>query len=67
MNNKGFKDIKVNANVDFGFDDDYNSAIVNLGSKNNNGFNNDIIISDIKIKLKQFDALCYENVRLLVV
>jgi hypothetical protein len=67
MNDGGFEDVEVNVNVDFGFDN-HDNVIVDLGSKNdNNGFNDDVVISDVEMELKQFDALCYEDVRLLVV
>jgi hypothetical protein len=66
VNDKGFKDAEVGANADFGLDD-HDSAIANLGSENDsNSFNNNVIISDIKTELRQFDALCYKDVRLLV-
>lgn len=67
MNNNSFKDAEVGVNTDFGFDN-HNSAITNLGSEDDsNSFNDDITISDIKTELKYFDALYYEDVRLLVV
>lgn len=59
MNDEGFDDIKVSANADFGFGNNYDSAVTDLGSENNNdGFNDDIAINDVKTELKQFDALC---------
>ncbi|KAH6661772.1 FluG domain-containing protein [Halenospora varia] len=67
VNDGGFKDAKVSANADFGFDD-HDSAVANLGSENDgNGSDDDVAISDVKTELRQFDALCYEDVRLLVV
>jgi len=67
---KGFNNTKASANADFGFDsnNDYNSAIANLSSENNNNSsNNNIAISDNQIKYRQFNALYYKDVRLLVV
>jgi hypothetical protein len=50
---KGFNDIKANANAGFSFDSNNNhdSAVINLGSENNNnGFDNDIAISNNQTK-----------------
>lgn len=69
VDNNSFEDedAKVGANADFGFDN-HDSAIADLGSENDsNGSDNDVAISDIETELRQFDALCYEDVRLLVV
>ncbi|KAK0105964.1 hypothetical protein ONS95_004474 [Cadophora gregata] len=67
VNDKSFKDDKVGANADFGFND-HNSAVVDLGSENSSSSsNNDVSISNVKTELRQFDALYYEDVRLLVV
>ncbi|KAH9207213.1 hypothetical protein DL95DRAFT_415841 [Leptodontidium sp. 2 PMI_412] len=61
------KDTEVGANADFGFDN-HDSAVTDLGSENDsNSSDDDVIISDIKTELRQFDALYYEDVRLLVV
>jgi hypothetical protein len=71
VNDKGFDDANVGANADFGFDNDHDSAVADLGSENdndnNNGSNNDVAISGVDTELRQFDALCYKDVRLLVV
>ena len=67
VNDKGFNNAKASANANFGFNDDYDSAIIDLGSEINNGSNDDVAISDVKIELRQFDALYYKDVRLLVV
>lgn len=67
---EGFNDTKASANAGFSFDSNNNhdSAVANLGSENNNnGFDNDIAISDNQTKYRQFNTLCYEDVRLLIV
>ncbi|KAF8846611.1 hypothetical protein BDZ45DRAFT_787526 [Acephala macrosclerotiorum] len=67
-NDESFDNTKIGANIDFGFDNDHDSAVIDLGSENdNNSSNDDVAMSDVKTELKQFDALCYEDVRLLVV
>ena len=67
MNDEGFKDAKVGANADYGFDDQ-DSAVADLGSENDSyGSDNNVAISDVKTELRQFDALCHKDVRLLVV
>jgi hypothetical protein len=68
VNDKGFNNAKAGANADFSFDDDHDSAVADLDSENdNNSSNNNVAISDIKTELRQFNALYYEDVRLLVV
>ncbi|KAL5329360.1 hypothetical protein ACEPPN_002872 [Leptodophora sp. 'Broadleaf-Isolate-01'] len=67
IDDNGFKDTEIGANADFGFNN-HDSSIADLGSENNsNGFDDDVTISDIKTELRQFDALYYKDVRLLVV
>ncbi|PVH70113.1 hypothetical protein DL98DRAFT_620728 [Cadophora sp. DSE1049] len=67
MTDKGFEDNKVGADADFSFDN-HDSAVADLGSENDgDSFDNDVSISDVETELRQFDALCYKNVRLLVV
>jgi hypothetical protein len=49
MDDKGFDDVKASADADFGFDSDnyHDNAVANFGFKNNDdGFDNDIAISD---------------------
>jgi hypothetical protein len=48
MNNEHFNEIKDNANADFSFNNNHDSAIADLGSENNNGSNNDITMSDVE-------------------
>ncbi|KAL5315971.1 hypothetical protein ACEPPN_016845 [Leptodophora sp. 'Broadleaf-Isolate-01'] len=68
VNDGGFEDAEVGADADFGFDDDYDSAVADLGSENDSdGSDDDVDMSDVETELRQFDALCYEDVRLLVV
>jgi hypothetical protein len=68
VNDEGFDDAEVGANADFGFNDNYDSAVADLGSENDNdGSDDDVAISDVKTELRQFDTLCYEDVCLLVV
>ena len=68
------------ADADFGFDgdDDDDSAVADLDSENgndndddndndNHGSDEGISMSDAQTEVRQFDALCYEDVRLLVV
>jgi hypothetical protein len=53
---------------DEGFDDDHDSAVADLGSEDNSdGSDDDVAMSGVETELRQFDALCYEDVRLLVV
>ena len=67
VNDGGFEDAEVGADADFGFDD-HDSAVADLGSENDgNGSDDDVALSDVETELRQFDALCYEDVRLLVV
>lgn len=64
----GADDAEVSAGADFGFDDDRDSAVADLGSENDSdGSDDDVAMSDGETELRQFDALCYEDVRLLVV
>ena len=68
VNDEGFDDAEAGADADFGFDDDHDSAVADLDSENDDdGSDDDVAISDIETELRQFDALCYEDVRLLVV
>ena len=64
VNDKGFDDAEVGADADFGFGDDHDSAVAGLGSENDD---DDVAMSDVETELRKFDALCYEDVRLLVV
>ena len=67
VNDTGFEDAEAGADADFGFDD-HDSAVADLGSENDgNDFNDDVAMSDVETELRPFDALCYEDVRLLVV
>ncbi|KAH7364055.1 hypothetical protein BKA65DRAFT_603155 [Rhexocercosporidium sp. MPI-PUGE-AT-0058] len=67
VDDNGFEDAEVGADADFGFDD-HDSAVADLGSENDgNGSDDDVAMSDVETELRQFDALCYEDVRLLVV
>jgi len=67
MNDGGFEDAEVRADADFGFDDQ-DSAVADLGSENDSyGSDDNVAMSDVETELRQFDALCYEDVRLLVV
>ncbi|KAL5315253.1 hypothetical protein ACEPPN_017905 [Leptodophora sp. 'Broadleaf-Isolate-01'] len=67
VNNTGFEDAEAGADGDFGFDD-HDSAVADLGFENDgNSSNNDVAITDGEIELRRFDALCYEDVRLLAV
>ena len=62
---EGFDDTEVGAGADFGDgDDDHDSAVADLGSENDD---DDVAMSDARTEIRQFDALCYEDVRLLVV
>jgi hypothetical protein len=68
MNDKDFNEIENNINTDFGFDNNHDNTIIDLGSKNNNNsFNNNITISDIETESRQFDTLYYKDICLLVV
>jgi hypothetical protein len=68
VNDEGSDDAEVDADAEFGFDDDHDSAVADLGSENgDDGFDGDVAMSDVETELRQFDALCYEDVRLLVV
>lgn len=68
MNDKSFGDGEVDADTDFGFYNDYDSDVADLGSENDsNGFGDDLVISGVKTEVRQFDTPCYEDVRLLVV
>jgi len=62
---EGFDDAEVGGDADFGFDsdDDHDSAVADLGSESDD----EVTMSDAQTELRQFDALCYEDVRLLVV
>ena len=61
-------DDEAGADADFGFDDDHDSAIADLDSEiDDDGSDDDVAMSDVEAELRQFDALCYEDVRLLVV
>ena len=63
---KSFDDAEIDTDADFGFDDDHDSAVADLGSENNDdGSGDDGAISDVETEVRQFDALCYEDVRLL--
>ena len=67
---EGFDDAEVGADADFGFDsdDDHDSAVADLGSDDgDDGSDDDVAMSDDQTEHRQFDALCYEDVRLLVV
>ncbi|KAH6696617.1 hypothetical protein BKA61DRAFT_622814 [Leptodontidium sp. MPI-SDFR-AT-0119] len=67
MNDGGFEDAEFGADADFGFDD-HDSAVADLGFENDgDGSDDDVAMSDVDTELRQFDALCYEDVRLLVV
>lgn len=67
VNDTGFEDAEAGADADFGFDD-HDSAVADLGSENDgNGSNDDVAMTDVEMELRRFDALCYEDVRLLVV
>jgi hypothetical protein len=67
VNDEGLEDAEVGADGDFGFDD-HDSAVTDLGSENDdNVSDDDVAMSDVDTELRQFDALCYEDVRLLVV
>ncbi|KAH6704125.1 hypothetical protein BKA61DRAFT_739939 [Leptodontidium sp. MPI-SDFR-AT-0119] len=67
VDDNSFEDAEVGADVDFGFDD-HDSAVADLSSENDgNGSDDDVAMSDVETELRQFDALCYEDVRLLVV
>jgi hypothetical protein len=49
---QGLKDAEADAGADFGFDD-HDSAVVDLGSWNDNNIsNNNVAISDIDTKLR---------------
>jgi hypothetical protein len=68
VNDEDFDETEDGADADFGFDDDHDSAIANLGSENNDSSSDDdVAMSDVETEPRQFDALCYEDVRLLVV
>jgi hypothetical protein len=68
VNDEGFDDTKVSADADFGFNDDHDSAVADLGSKNDDkGSDGDVATSDVETEVRQFDVLCYEDVRLLAV
>jgi len=64
---EGFDDAEASADADFGFDDDHDSAVADLDSGNDDGCDDDVAISDVKTEVRQFDALCYKDVCLLVV
>ena len=67
---EGFDDTEAGAEADFGFDsdDDYDSAVADLGSENDDdGSDDDVAMSDDQTEHRQFETLCYEDVRLLVV
>jgi hypothetical protein len=67
VNDEGSDDADVGADADFGFDD-HDSAVADLGSEHDdNGSDDDVAMNDVETELRQFDALCYEDVRLLVV
>lgn len=67
VDDNSFEDAEVGADADLGFDD-HDSAIADLGSENDgNGSDDDVAMSDVDTELRQFDALCYEDVRPLVV
>jgi hypothetical protein len=66
---EGFDDAEVGADTDFGFDgdDDHDSAVTDFGSKSSNeGSDDDAAMSDAQTEHRQFDAFCYEDVRVLV-
>jgi hypothetical protein len=68
VDDEGFDDTEVGADADFGFDDDHDSAVADLGSENDDdGSDDDVAMSDVETEPRQFDALYYEDVRLLVV
>ena len=68
VNDEGFDETEDGADADFGFDDDHDSAVADLGSENNDsGPDDDVAMGDVETEPRQFDALCYEDVRLLVV
>lgn len=64
----GFEDAEMSAEADLGFDNDHDSAVADLGSENDgDGSDDDVNMSDVGMELREFKALCYEDVRLLVV
>jgi hypothetical protein len=68
VNDEGFDDAEVDADADFSFGDDHDSAVADLDSENDNdGSGDDVAMGGIDTEPRQFDALCYEDVRLLVV
>ena len=68
MDDEGYDDAEAGADADFGFDDDHDSAVADLDSENDDdGSGDDVAMSDGETELRQFDALCYEDVCLLVV
>ncbi|PVH69526.1 hypothetical protein DL98DRAFT_541552 [Cadophora sp. DSE1049] len=66
VNDNAFGNDEVGADADFGFDD-HDSAVVDFGSENDGSSSDDVAMSDFETEPRQFDALCYEAVRLLVV
>jgi hypothetical protein len=68
VSDEGFDDAEVGADSNFGFDDDHDSAVADLGSEiGDDDGDDDVAMSGVDTELRQFDALCYEDVRLLVV
>lgn len=71
MSNEEFNDAEANADFGFNSDDNHDSAVADLGCEdgndNNNSSNEGVAISNAQMEVRQFNALCYEDVRLLVV
>lgn len=64
----GFEDAEISSGADLGFDNDHDSAVADLGSEDDgDGSDDDVNMSDVGMELRKFNALYYEDVRLLVV